>query len=43
VLAHKLSPRDPLAASSPEDEAAAERIIDALVAARMSCSQSARA
>jgi hypothetical protein len=35
VLAHKLSPRDPLAAASPEDEAAADRVIDALVAARV--------
>jgi alkylation response protein AidB-like acyl-CoA dehydrogenase len=35
VLAHKLSARDPLAVSSPEDEAAADRIIDALVAARV--------
>jgi hypothetical protein len=43
VLAHKLGARDPLAASSPEDEAAAERIIDALVAARVSCGQGQRA
>jgi alkylation response protein AidB-like acyl-CoA dehydrogenase len=42
ALAHKLSPRDPLAASPPEDEAAAGRVIDALVAARLSCGQSAR-
>jgi alkylation response protein AidB-like acyl-CoA dehydrogenase len=34
VLAHKLSARDPLAGSPPEDEAAADRVIDALVAAR---------
>ena len=35
VLAHKLAPRDPLAGSSAEDEAAADRVIDALVAARV--------
>jgi alkylation response protein AidB-like acyl-CoA dehydrogenase len=35
VLAYKLSPRDPLAASAPEDEAAADRIVDAQVAARV--------
>jgi hypothetical protein len=34
VMAHKLSPRDPLAGSAPEEEAAADRAIDALVAAR---------
>ena len=34
VLAHKLSPRDPLAGSSSEEEAAADRVIDALAAAR---------
>jgi alkylation response protein AidB-like acyl-CoA dehydrogenase len=34
VLAHKLSVRDPLAGSSPDDEAAAGRVIEALVAAR---------
>jgi alkylation response protein AidB-like acyl-CoA dehydrogenase len=34
TLAHKLAPRDPLGGSSPEDEAAADRVIDALVAAR---------
>jgi len=34
VLAHKLSPRDPLAGSSPDDEAASDRVIDALAAAR---------
>jgi acyl-CoA dehydrogenase len=34
LLAHKLCPRDPLAGSSPEDEAAADRVINALVAAR---------
>ncbi|HEY1245413.1 MAG TPA: acyl-CoA dehydrogenase family protein [Hyphomicrobiaceae bacterium] len=36
ALAHKLSARDPLATSAPEDEAAADRVIDALVAARVS-------
>jgi acyl-CoA dehydrogenase len=35
VLAHKLARRDPLAGSSPEDDAAGDRIIDALVAARV--------
>ena len=35
VLAHKLAPRDPLAAAPPEDESAADRVIDALVAARV--------
>jgi alkylation response protein AidB-like acyl-CoA dehydrogenase len=35
VLAHKLNPRDPLAVSEPADEAAADRVIDALVAARV--------
>jgi hypothetical protein len=35
VLAHKLEPRDPLGGSDPEDEAAADRVIDALVAARV--------
>jgi alkylation response protein AidB-like acyl-CoA dehydrogenase len=35
VLVHKLAPRDPLAGSDPEDEAAADRVIDALVAARV--------
>jgi hypothetical protein len=35
VLAHKLGPRDPLAGASPEDEDAADRVIDALVAARV--------
>jgi alkylation response protein AidB-like acyl-CoA dehydrogenase len=34
VLANKLTPRDPLAPASPEDESAADRVIDALVAAR---------
>jgi hypothetical protein len=34
VLAHKLSPRDPLAGASAEGEAAADRVIDALAAAR---------
>jgi acyl-CoA dehydrogenase len=34
VLAHKLVARDPLAVSSPDDEAAADRVIDGLVAAR---------
>jgi alkylation response protein AidB-like acyl-CoA dehydrogenase len=34
VLAHKLSARDPLAGSSPVDDAAGDRVIDALVAAR---------
>jgi hypothetical protein len=34
LLAHKLSARDPLSSSSPEDEAAADRVIDALVAGR---------
>jgi alkylation response protein AidB-like acyl-CoA dehydrogenase len=35
VLVHKLSPRDPLSVTSPEDESAADRVIDALVAARV--------
>jgi alkylation response protein AidB-like acyl-CoA dehydrogenase len=35
VLAHKLAPRDPLGGSSAEEETAADRVIDALVAARM--------
>ncbi len=35
VLAHKLSARDPLAGSAPEEESAADRVIDALVAARV--------
>jgi alkylation response protein AidB-like acyl-CoA dehydrogenase len=35
VLAHKLSLRDPLARTSPKDEAAADRVIDALVGARV--------
>jgi hypothetical protein len=35
VLAHKLAPRDPLAGASLADEAAADRVIDALVAARV--------
>jgi alkylation response protein AidB-like acyl-CoA dehydrogenase len=35
VLAHKLTPRDPLAGSSADDEAAADRVIDALVAGRV--------
>ena len=35
VLAHKLKPRDPLAGSAMEHEAAADRVIDALVAARV--------
>jgi hypothetical protein len=34
MLAHKLGPRDPLIGVSPDDEAAADRVIDALVAAR---------
>jgi hypothetical protein len=34
VLAHKLAARDPLASPLPEDEAAAHRVIDALIAAR---------
>jgi hypothetical protein len=34
VLAHKLSPRDPLAGSAPQDEVTADRVIDAMVAAR---------
>jgi alkylation response protein AidB-like acyl-CoA dehydrogenase len=36
VIAHKLSARDPLAPAAPEDEAAADRVIDALAAARVS-------
>ncbi len=35
LLAYKLLPRDPIQGSSPEDEAACDRIIDALVAARV--------
>jgi len=35
LLAHKLSPRDPLAGVAPEDDAAGDRVIDALVAARV--------
>ena len=35
VLAHKLSPRDPLGGSDPQDEAAADRVIDALAGARV--------
>jgi acyl-CoA dehydrogenase len=35
VLASKLEPRDPLAGSVPADDAAGDRIIDALVAARV--------
>jgi hypothetical protein len=35
VIAHKLSPRDPLAPAAPEEEAAADRVIDALVTARV--------
>jgi hypothetical protein len=35
VAAHKLSARDPLKGSAPEDDAAADRVIDALVAARL--------
>ena len=35
VLAHKLMPRDPLAGSSSADDAAGDRVIDALVAARV--------
>jgi alkylation response protein AidB-like acyl-CoA dehydrogenase len=35
VLAHMLSPRDPLAGVPRQDEAAADRVIDALVAARV--------
>ncbi len=35
VLAHKLSPRDPLVGSSAEDDAAGDRVIDALIAARV--------
>jgi hypothetical protein len=34
VLAHKLAARDPLGGTSAADEAAADRVIDALVAAR---------
>ena len=34
VLAHKLAARDPLGGTSTEEEAAADRVIDALVAAR---------
>jgi alkylation response protein AidB-like acyl-CoA dehydrogenase len=34
VIAHKLCPRDPLAPSAADDEAAADRVIDALIAAR---------
>jgi hypothetical protein len=35
VLAHKLKPRDPLGGSYAEDETAADRVIDMLVAARV--------
>jgi len=35
VLVHKLAPRDPLSSSSPEEDAAADRVVDALVAARL--------
>ena len=42
VLAHKLGPRDPLAGSSPDEEAAADRVIDALVAARVKWGQTRR-
>jgi acyl-CoA dehydrogenase-like protein len=42
VQAHKLSPRDPLAGSSPDEEAAADRVIDALVTARMNWGQTLR-
>jgi hypothetical protein len=35
VYAHKLAVRDPLAGSSPENDAAGDRVIDALVAARV--------
>ena len=38
VLAHKLSARDPLGGSSVEDDAAGDRVIDALVAARSTAS-----
>jgi hypothetical protein len=34
LLAHRLSARDPLGGASPEDDAAGDRVIDALVAAR---------
>ncbi len=34
MLAHKLTPRDPLAGSSRDDDAAGDRVIDALAAAR---------
>jgi alkylation response protein AidB-like acyl-CoA dehydrogenase len=43
VLAHKLSPRDPLAGPSPEDEAAADRVIDALVSSRTPATSSGAA
>jgi acyl-CoA dehydrogenase len=42
VLAHKLGPRDPLAGSSPHEEAAADHVIDALVAARVYWGQNLR-
>jgi alkylation response protein AidB-like acyl-CoA dehydrogenase len=42
ALAHKLGPRDPLAGSPPEDEAAADHVIDALVTARMQWGQTLR-
>ncbi len=42
ALAHKLGPRDPLAGSSPDEEAAADRVIDALAAARMNWGQTLR-
>ena len=35
LLAYKLLPRDPVSASVPEHEAAGDRVIDALVAARV--------
>lgn len=35
MLSHKLAPRDPLAASSADDDAAGDRVIDALIAARV--------
>jgi alkylation response protein AidB-like acyl-CoA dehydrogenase len=42
LLAHKLCLRDPLAGSPPDDEAAADRVIDALAAARVSRGQTLR-
>jgi alkylation response protein AidB-like acyl-CoA dehydrogenase len=41
VLAHRLSARDPLGGSSAEDDAAGDRVIDALVAARVSPGEAA--